>query len=75
MSQDGGVDDLVIANLERNELKNRTVELEEELAAKKTALKEISKENAELKGKLEDMARASSHGGEASVGTWFERKN
>ena len=30
-------------------------------------MKEISKENAELEGKLEDMARASSHGGEASV--------
>ena len=59
-SQDGGVDDLVIANLERNELKHRTVELEEQLAAKKTALKEISKENAELKAKLESIAEGSS---------------
>ena len=57
--QDGGLNDLAIANLERNELKNRTVELEEELAAKKTALKEISKENTELRSKLENIAQAS----------------
>ena len=54
------MDDLVIANLERNELKNRNVELEEELAAKKTALQEISKENAQLKSKLEEIVQGSS---------------
>lgn len=53
--QEGGLDSFDIANIERNELKNRTQELEEELAAKKTALKQISRENAELKGRLELM--------------------
>ena len=62
----GGVDDLVIANLERNELKHRTVELEEELVAKKAALKEISKENAELKAKLENIAGGRSEDGHAN---------
>lgn len=65
--QDGGVDELVIANLERNELKSRTVELEEELAAKKTALKEIGKENAELKSKLDNIARSNSADGHANL--------
>ena len=51
--QDGGLDSYDIANIERNELKNRTQELEEELAAKKAALKQISRENADLKGRLE----------------------
>ena len=44
---------LVVANIERNELRNKTRELEEELQAKKTALKQISRENAELKGRME----------------------
>ena len=65
--QDGGLNDLAIANLERNELKNRTVELEEELAAKKTALKEISKENTELRSKLENIAQASFGDGQANI--------
>ena len=56
----------MIANLERNELKNRTFELEEQLVAKKTALKDISKENAELKAKIADIEEAS-QGGHASV--------
>jgi chromosome segregation ATPase len=65
--QDDGVNELAIANLERNELKNRTVELEEELAAKKTALKEISKENTELRSKLEELAQTNFGDGQASI--------
>ena len=53
--QEGGLDSYDIANIERNELKNRTQELEEELTAKKAALKQISRENADLKGRLELM--------------------
>ena len=47
------MDSLVIANIERNELKTKTRDLEEELAAKKAALKQVSRENAELKSRVE----------------------
>ena len=56
------MDSYDIANIERNELKNKAQELEEELTAKKAALKQISRENAELKGRLELMLQDQSGG-------------
>lgn len=52
----------MIANLERNELKNRNLELEEQLVAKKIALKDISKENAELKSKVDYLLQTTQGG-------------
>ncbi|XP_065053400.1 A-kinase anchor protein 9-like isoform X3 [Rhopilema esculentum] len=47
-----GVDSLVVANLERNELKSRVVELEENLRGKQSVIKDLNKENYELRAKL-----------------------
>ena len=42
----------MVANLERNELKNRVIELEENLRGKQSVMKDLNKENYELRAKL-----------------------
>ena len=42
----------MVANLERNELKSRVVELEENLRGKQSVIKDLNKENYELRAKL-----------------------
>ena len=44
-----------MANLERNELKSRVIELEENLRGKQAVMKEINKENFELRAKLHSV--------------------
>eukprot|EP00794_Sanderia_malayensis_P003343 gene3343-3832_t len=58
-TDDGGVDSYVVANLERNELKNRVIELEENLRGKQAVLKELNKENFELRAKLHNVESGS----------------
>ena len=48
-----------MANLERNELKNRVIELEENLRGKQAVLKDLNKENYELRAKLQSFQNGS----------------
>ena len=48
-----------MANLERNELKNRVIELEENLRGKQAVLKDLNKENYELRAKLQSFQTGS----------------
>ena len=48
-----------MANLERNELKNRVIELEENLRGKQAVLKDLNKENFELRAKLQTFQTGS----------------